>query len=55
MTWDEWCRSKYNTIGAYVEDDRVKSIDNVFIQDSVNGAIVHKDDLIIENLTYRDE
>jgi hypothetical protein len=60
MTWDEWCDSEYNTIGAYATDFNItvpveSSIDplgNEYIFTEDRLGYVLGSDLIIANYAY---
>ena len=52
MTWQDWCVSKYNTVGAYIESgaDRVNYGAGMYLTD--NGKFVSKKDFIEQGKNY---
>ena len=52
MTWQDWCVSRYNTVGAYIESgaDRVNYDARMYLTD--NGKFVSKNDFIEQGKNY---
>lgn len=51
MTWEEWCSSKYNTIEAYINGDRICYEPDYALRSDVTGKVT-KDEKIQQDQEY---